>query len=169
MYPFFTNTREVWGNPSLTAEIFSETKEISRGQTPREISWEIYRINGSSLFRDTLILPLAILITLPGCISEYHPLSGLESFFSSLQGRECIRKSCPLGQDFLVHSLQRGKEQFHPRFKRVVPPEWWVLLMHGKINVSLLMMREWVVQCTSPRPGDFSLGRQECTTLMIAQ
>ena len=38
MYPCSTKTREVLGNPSPTPERFPETREISRGRSPREIS-----------------------------------------------------------------------------------------------------------------------------------
>ena len=38
LYPCSTKTREVLGNPSPTAERFPETREISRGRSPREIS-----------------------------------------------------------------------------------------------------------------------------------
>ena len=38
VYPCSTKTREVLGNPSLTAKRFPETREISRGRSPREIS-----------------------------------------------------------------------------------------------------------------------------------
>ena len=38
LYPCSTKTREVLGNPSPTPERFPETREISRGRSPREIS-----------------------------------------------------------------------------------------------------------------------------------
>ena len=38
MYPCSTKTREVLGNPSPTPKRFPETREISRGRSPREIS-----------------------------------------------------------------------------------------------------------------------------------
>ena len=38
LYPCSTKTREVMGNPSPTAERFPETREISRGQSLREIA-----------------------------------------------------------------------------------------------------------------------------------
>ena len=37
MYPCSTKTREVLGNPSPTPKRFPETREISRGRSPREI------------------------------------------------------------------------------------------------------------------------------------
>ena len=37
LYPCSTKTREVLGNPSPSAERFPETREISRGRSPREI------------------------------------------------------------------------------------------------------------------------------------
>ena len=42
--PCSTKTREVLGNPSRTPERFPETREISRGRSPREIS----RVEGNS-------------------------------------------------------------------------------------------------------------------------
>ena len=38
LYPCSTKPREVLGNPSPTAERFPETREISQGRSPREIS-----------------------------------------------------------------------------------------------------------------------------------
>ena len=38
LYPCCTKTREVLGNPSPTPKRFPETREISRGRSPREIS-----------------------------------------------------------------------------------------------------------------------------------
>ena len=38
LYPCSIKTREVLGNPSPTPERFPETREISQGQSPREIS-----------------------------------------------------------------------------------------------------------------------------------
>ena len=38
LYPCSTKTREVLGNPSPTSKRFPETREISRGRSPREIS-----------------------------------------------------------------------------------------------------------------------------------
>ena len=38
LYPCSTKTREVLGNPSPTPKRFPETREISRGRSPREIS-----------------------------------------------------------------------------------------------------------------------------------
>ena len=38
MYPCSTKTREVLGNPSPTPKRLTATREISRGQSPREIS-----------------------------------------------------------------------------------------------------------------------------------
>ena len=38
LYPCSTKMREVLGNPSPTPERFPETREISQGRSPREIS-----------------------------------------------------------------------------------------------------------------------------------
>ena len=56
--------------------------------------------------REGLILTLSILITLPGGIFEYHPVSR-DRFAQFPLCREWIRKSCPQGQDFPILSLQR--------------------------------------------------------------
>ena len=66
--------------------------------------WRIY--HSLIINRETLMLSLAVLITLPRGIFGYHPLSGDDIALFPLC-REWIRKSYSLGQDFSILSLER--------------------------------------------------------------
>ena len=66
----------------------------------------------------------------------------------SILSRESIGKSFPQGQDFLIHSLHRGKTAIPSPLRGwcpKVPPAKVMSIANGKINVSLLMMRECIV------------------------
>ena len=75
--PYSTKTWEVLGNPSLTPKRFPETREISRGRSPREISRVLMEhryitgwlgfLSDPALFWDLLILlgKFSLLQTLP--------------------------------------------------------------------------------------------------------
>ena len=121
MYPCSTKTREVLGNPSPMPERFRETREISRGRSPREISRVEGNLEGGG---DGFPNASRVLV-------EYGHLSSS----ISLQGVD--QKILPRGQ---------GR------------------IDSGKINPSLLMMRECRLHHNSHLPrlcGNFSPS-QDC-------
>ena len=88
----------------------------------------------------------AIVCTL-GCLTsnELSNVCSLCEDSCSTLCRESIGKSCPQGEDFLIHSLQRGSPvnlflltRWHPK----MPPGKVMSIDSVKINPSLVMMRE---------------------------
>ena len=93
MYPCSTKTREVLGNPSPKPKRFPETREISRGRSPREISRVEGNLEGRGKSRGRR-----------GWISQYLPSFGGARTISQHQFfyREWIRKSFPVDREGLT-------------------------------------------------------------------
>ena len=87
-----------WRTPRLLFFIFSDLQIY--------ISCQNCKCHSHIINRETLVLPLAILITLPGGIFQHHPPLSGGGIALFPHYRDSIRKCCPLGQYFPILSLK---------------------------------------------------------------
>ena len=87
-----------WRTPRLLFFIFSDLQIY--------ILCQNCKCHSHIINRETLVLPLAILITLPGGIFQHHPPLSGGGIALFPHYRDSIRKSCTLGQDLPILSLK---------------------------------------------------------------